>query len=148
MFPISTPLSVQSPVNPTLRAYEIAVLSHQKQQHRPLYIPPSSPFDKQHVHCNFHGTACKAEIQLAAWGLPLDSGALSAKDGANPLLLHLSIKNLQTLPLIAIPFLSAPRAEIASMAPYHHSLLLVLVAGTLGIHTMPFRTPSQTLGIS
>ena len=68
LFPISTPLSVQSPINPTLRTYEIAVLSHQKQQRLPLHIPPNSPFDKQHVHCNFHDTACKAEIQLAAWG--------------------------------------------------------------------------------
>ncbi len=68
MFPISTPLSVQSPINPTIRTYEIAVLSHQKQQLSPLTIPHNTTFDKRRVHPNFHKTACKAEIQLAAWG--------------------------------------------------------------------------------
>ena len=36
------------------------------------YLHPTSPrrppFDKHRVHPNFHKTACKAEIQLAAWG--------------------------------------------------------------------------------
>ena len=48
MFPLSTPISTQSPINPTIRTYEIAALS----AHQPsaVIMPGSIPFNKQMVH--------------------------------------------------------------------------------------------------
>ena len=91
MIPISNPLSAQLPINPKLRTYEIAIQSHQRQQHFSQYTLPAPFLTNNKSTPTFMGQLARLKFNSQPGGRPSGSGAPGVESDAKHRLLHLTI---------------------------------------------------------